>query len=93
VTKDEINQLSLYICHKRVNAGKITELSFDTAATQWAITVESYRGVVTLPVTVEWMDKHKPVTGGYLVVYNDDYVSFSPAAPFEEGYTLAGAAV
>lgn len=33
------------------------------------------------------MAKHKPVAGGYFVVYEDGYESFSPAKAFEEGYT------
>jgi hypothetical protein len=39
-------------------------------------------------VSGEFMSKHKPVAGGYFVVYEDGYESFSPAQAFEEGYTL-----
>lgn len=35
----------------------------------------------------EWMTKHNPVVGGYLVLYDDGYCSFSPAEAFESGYT------
>lgn len=31
--------------------------------------------------------KNHPYIGGYFVVYKDGYESFSPAQPFEEGYT------
>lgn len=34
-----------------------------------------------------WMLRHKPVIGGYYVVYEDGYASFSPVAAFEAGYT------
>ena len=34
-----------------------------------------------------WLDKHNPEVGGYLVVYKDGYISFSPAEAFEDGYT------
>lgn len=34
-----------------------------------------------------YMDKHKPEVGGYYVVYEGGYKSFSPAKAFEEGYT------
>ena len=34
------------------------------------------------------MEKHKPHAGGYYVVYDDGYKSFSPAKAFEEGYRL-----
>lgn len=37
-------------------------------------------------VQKSWVLKHKPVTGGYYVVYKDGYSSFSPQAAFEEGY-------
>jgi hypothetical protein len=39
-------------------------------------------------VSGEFIAKHKPVVGGYFVVYEDGYESFSPAKAFEEGYTL-----
>lgn len=39
-------------------------------------------------VDAQFIAKHKPEVGGYFVVYNDGYESFSPAQAFEEGYTL-----
>jgi hypothetical protein len=39
-------------------------------------------------VDAEYMHKHKPQAGGYFVVYEDGYLSWSPAQAFEEGYTL-----
>ena len=42
------------------------------------------------PFTVDqaFLDKHQPRVGGYIVVYDGGaYVSFSPAAPFEAGYS------
>lgn len=44
-------------------------------------------GFSDVEVSPEWVDKHKPETGGYLVVYADGYQSFSPAKAFEEGYS------
>lgn len=35
----------------------------------------------------EFMHKHDPSEGDYLVAYDDGYVSVSPAKAFEEGYT------
>lgn len=32
--------------------------------------------------------KHGPQVGGYYVVYADGYISYSPAAAFEDGYRL-----
>ncbi|HLG97188.1 MAG TPA: hypothetical protein VKX49_12825 [Bryobacteraceae bacterium] len=38
-------------------------------------------------VTGKYYRKHQPQPGGYFVVYEDGYESFSPAKAFEEGYT------
>ena len=35
---------------------------------------------------LEYMTKHAPQVGGYYVLYEDGYASFSPAQPFEAGY-------
>jgi hypothetical protein len=35
-----------------------------------------------------FMAKHNPSSGGYYVIYDDGYTSWSPAKSFEEGYTL-----
>jgi hypothetical protein len=37
--------------------------------------------------TPDWYRKHKPESGGYFVVYDDGYESYSPAKAFEDGYT------
>lgn len=34
-----------------------------------------------------YIAKHKPQEGGYYIVYEDGYKSFSPAEAFEGGYT------
>jgi hypothetical protein len=38
-------------------------------------------------VPKSYVDKHDPQAGGYYVVYEDGYKSYSPAKAFEEGYT------
>ena len=38
-------------------------------------------------VLPEYMDKHQPERGGYYVLYEDGYESWSPAPAFEAGYT------
>ncbi len=40
-----------------------------------------------LAVTRDFVSKHEPKAGGYIVFYKDGYKSFSPAQAFEEGYT------
>lgn len=44
-------------------------------------------GYSPFPVDAEFLAKHRPQVGGYVVVYADGYLSWSPAAAFEEGYT------
>lgn len=46
-----------------------------------------FAGGVRMPVTPEWVSKHAPAVGGYFVMYQDGYTSYSPAAAFEAGYT------
>lgn len=41
----------------------------------------------SVAVDMAWIEKHKPVIGGYYVRYADGYESFSPADAFEAGYT------
>ena len=41
-----------------------------------------------IEMDVNFFTKHNPETGGYLVMYDDGYMSYSPAEPFEKGYSL-----
>lgn len=43
-------------------------------------------GYASFSVPADYVVKHKPEPGGYYVVYDDGYKSFSPAKAFEEGY-------
>jgi len=78
-----MEEMPLYICHKRVWALKIKDVVFtgDTAH----LTFEGN----SAPLTVSIADRPKPEPGWYYVVYENNYHSFSPAKAFEEGYTLA----
>lgn len=82
-------------CHKIVEAGKI--LSIDTVEKLDAdcgnistslvkFTVKIERGTEDVYVGYEYMDKFNPEVGGYIVKYEDGYLSYSPAKPFEDGY-------
>lgn len=81
--------MKTYQCHKRVKAARI--LSVPTLPPKDCI----IKGILLLSidgpnhhiVTAEWLEKHKPHVGGYLVVYQDGYESFLPAEVFEAGYT------
>lgn len=74
-----------YQCHKRVRALKIaaTEAMKDGSV---IITPED-ESFQPFRVTPGYVDKHDPLPGGYFVLYEDGYESFSPAEAFEDGYT------
>lgn len=68
-----------YQCYKQVNAAKITSISDGDIFVDDAVYTPQL-------VPEGFFEKHNPQVGGYLVVYGDDYMSFSPAEAFEEGY-------
>lgn len=78
----ELTTLPRYQSHKIVRAAKIVSITREGANAVLALN----GGLHT--VSIEWADKTMPVVGGYFVVYDDGYTSFSPAKAFEEGYIL-----
>lgn len=90
-------EMPRYQCHKRVWALKIKsiEMRIDTTSSSEsgppsysALITPEEAGYAPFEVSVEYVAKHKPEVGGYYVVYDDGYKSFSPAKAFEDGYTL-----
>lgn len=78
-----------YQCHKKVHAAKIKAILNsppDVVVDGGSWDLEMVDGGF-VRVTHEWRKKHDPQDGGYYVVYDDGYASFSPAAAFESGYT------
>ncbi|MGH2362046.1 MAG: hypothetical protein ACRDGM_16090, partial [bacterium] len=73
-------ELPRYQCHKRVRALKI-------AAIDACIITPADDRYAAFEVPQEYLAKHQPQPGGYYVVYDDGYESFSPAQTFEQGYT------
>lgn len=77
-------------CHKEVSAFKIREIrgipgaDIEDPGPSSALLVSTDGGTVT--VTAEYMRKHRPQIGGYYILYEDGYHSFSPAKAFEDGY-------
>lgn len=83
--------------HKVVEAGKILTIS-PVYKNGNSGPGENYTGLFKLQVATEkgtedvfvddhYMDRHRPEVGGYFVRYlNDDYISYCPAVPFENGY-------
>lgn len=76
-------QLSRWKCHKEVWAEKIAEVR----PVYGELVLENAR-FAPIQVGNEFIERHKPQVGGYYVVYDDGYKSYSPAGPFESGYTL-----
>ena len=76
-----------YQCHKKVWALKIKMFGVNTEDGTGLITPEESR-YAAFEVSAEYLEKHKPEPGGYYVVYDDGYKSYSPAEAFEAGYSL-----
>jgi hypothetical protein len=83
----DLNQLPLYQCHKKVRAIKIKRIEFTNYNQRLIPEDSSYAPIY---VSSFYMQKHSPEVGGYFVLYEDGYQSFSPAKAFEEGYSLLG---
>ena len=85
-------ELPRYRCHKEVQALKIIFVADidiqhegEDGGGQLTFEEDAYPSIM---VSAEYMRKHTPGAGGYYVLYDDGYESFSPAIAFEEGYTL-----
>lgn len=95
-------EMPKYLCHKQVWALKIKTVavhaSGDTAVSDAEFQAsDAFQGAQLIPVedgyapfhvSADWFRKHKPEAGGYYVVYEDGYKSYSPASAFESGYSL-----
>lgn len=83
------NQVELprYKCHKIVHAAKITEIESHESNGTGSHTMIFGEISSSKFLTDKWKDKNNPKIGGYYVVYEDDYTSYSPAKVFESGYT------
>lgn len=80
-------EMPKYKCHKIVWALKIERISLDTKSAKKLMHFEDL-GYAPIELPGEFYERHKPENGGYYVVYEDGYKSFSPARAFEEGYAL-----
>lgn len=83
-------QLPEYVCHKRVRAAKIVDSKQVDSDGGFVLTLELPNGVTRLTHYYRPPGRQANATsftGGYLVVYEDGYESWSPAKAFEEGYT------
>ena len=76
-----------YKSHKKVWALKIRAIDIKDDGS--AVIVPDEQGYAFVEVDAAYVKKHAPKAGGYYVVYQDGYKSWSPAEAFEEGYSLA----
>lgn len=78
-----MSELPRFKCHKVVQASKINHIAAPVDGAPVVI-VNTHDGDCS--VRREWLEKHNPQIGGYLVRYEDGYESYSPAEAFEAGY-------
>ena len=93
----EITEMEMpkYQSHKQVWALKIKSIIFDSdlakeqnrETTGGATITPEEEGYAPIGVDCEYVDKHNPQVGGYYVMYEGGYESWSPAEAFEGGYT------
>ena len=94
-------QLPRYKCHKEVWALKIESIEIKRPTIEEldsilngeeerdaAIITPVDKNCAPFGVSSEYLRKHNPQPGGYYVVYEDGYRSYSPAKAFDDGYTL-----
>lgn len=103
MTTDEAQVISArdlpkYRCHKDVRAAKVLECIDhrppdhpDQYLPYKTLVLDTAPEKTVLRVSWDWFAKHNPSAGGYYVLYEDGYTSFSPAKAFEEGYTKVDA--
>lgn len=81
--------LPQYRSHKIVRAAKITVVTVTDGRVRLEFAEPALHGVDAF-LDQTFLTKHFPQAGGYFVLYDDGYESYSPAAPFEAGYTAIG---
>jgi hypothetical protein len=80
MTSYDLSTMPSYRSHKVVRAVKIE--SVDTSYQRLFVD-----GGKILKLDPEYFQRHMPEAGGYFVLYEDSYQSYSPAKAFEDGYT------
>ena len=83
-----MDQLPQYECHKVVGALKIKAVLGPVEDNgEYVLTFDDpgYEAAA-YAVSADYVRKHNPQAGGYYVVYEDGYQSWSPAEAFEGGY-------
>lgn len=79
-------ELPKWQCHKVVRAVQIKEVVQDNTGRRWSL-IPDEPGISPFEVSEVFVQRHKPESGGYFVVYEDGYESYSPYKAFAEGYS------
>lgn len=79
----DVSKLPMWQCHKRVRASKIVEIADPDVGYKEAVLECGERVQLDRDITARYW----PQVGDYIVVYDDGYMSISPAKSFEDGYT------
>ena len=82
-------QLPQWLCHKKVWAAKIESIEYPPQETTSRVLLH-LEGGFEVSVKKGWGEALGELVGGYFVRYADGFESWSPAAAFEDGYTLIG---
>lgn len=88
---EEKMALPLYRSHKKVRAARVVGNEGEVLPDIWALhlALPGETQVVIVHVSSEYITKHNPQIGGYYVLYEDGYESFSPGPAFDGGYVPA----
>lgn len=85
INLEHAKHLGRFKCHKVVSAAKIMAVAISDVTT---LQLQPEVGrLYNVQVDGNWVGMHAPQPGGYYVIYEDGYASFSPAKAFEEGYS------
>jgi hypothetical protein len=87
-------QMPQYQCHKKVWALQITaihrkpnpDVTSRSGAASYGAILHVEEPYAPIEVSAVYMNRHNPAVTGYYLVYKDGYKSYSPKAPFEDGY-------
>jgi len=82
----DTKEMPRYRCHKEVRALKIKQVIHNESDGSCRLAFED-EGYDPIAVNHMFMLKHAPKAGGYYVLCQDGYASWSPAEAFEAGYT------
>ncbi len=80
--------MPLYSCNLKVWALKIKVIDYNKRESiGGAIITPCEKGFAPFGVSINYLSKHPPHVGGYYLVSEDGYQSFSPAITFEADHT------